>query len=160
MPELSWGLAGGPHERGRSQLIRRRNNGVCLGLFLLDSGAVTPPLPPLQMGPELWRRHINSSPMTPPVHFSEIHLSTAQHQRGAGRRLKGRADQGPGCSLQQGLPLPQSSWLFLDHPIQTPPPTAGPRMPGPRLSLLHLHTPDKVRACPNPQRVLARQAWK
>lgn len=151
-----WGTPG----RGRSQLIRRRNNGVCLGLFLLDSGAVTPPLPPFHLGPESWGRHTNPSPMTPTVDFSEIHLSTAQRQRGSGERAEGECRSGSPGSLQQGLPLPQSSWLFLDHPIQAPSSHSWAWDAWAETELLHLHTPDKVRACPTPQRVLACQAWE
>lgn len=40
-------------------------------------------------------------------------------------------------------------------PNQTPYPTARSRISGLSLSLLHLHTPDKVMACPKPQRILA-----
>lgn len=75
--------------------------------------------------------------------------------------MKRSTDQGPGSLLQQGSSprAPQCSWLYLGHPFQTPPPAAGPRISGLRLSLLHLHTPDKVGAGPNPQRVLDRQGW-
>lgn len=58
-----------------------------------------------------------------------------------------------------GILLPQCSWLYMDHPFQSAPHPAGPGISGLRLSLLHLHTPDKVGACPNPQRVPARQGW-
>lgn len=69
-----------------------------------------------------------------------MHLPIAYHQGGGRKWDEEQQRPGSRAVTPAGILLPPCSWLYLGHPFQTPPPAAGPRVPGLRLSLLPLHT--------------------